>query len=332
MKDEPYGDGMRDLFPGETIYMKNHEIIKSAIVGLENVFWSNGKGRDVKTFDVNESLGELINSMSYVDSEGLVYDGLLPEFVCGFGSIYYNSPAANNHQVSCIRFRARLGRYLSPVPESIDHENIVVIPVPDSGRAAASGYANQYNYKLREGLIKAVKRRSYTIYDKETRDELAEIKYLVVPGAFHDGKKGKAVVFLDDSIVRGTTVYRLIVKAFEAGASKVFFKASSPPLKYFCPFGDDMRDKVDLIAIEKDMDEIYEEVFDLCSTKINKNYSKGIYSRPERDYVLSKINKKDVNIEYQKIDDLLDCFDSFFVNKKQRICLGCITGEFPYKP
>jgi glutamine phosphoribosylpyrophosphate amidotransferase len=326
MKNNPYSNGIGDLFPGEVIYLKGHDIKNSAFITLDNILWGGGKGKEVEVFDINDSFNDLINSLPYIDNNGLVYDGLLPEHICGFNFIYYNSPATSNHEVSDIRFRARAGRYLSGVEEDTD---VVAIPVPDSGRSAASGYANQYNYKLKEGLIKAVPKRSYTIYNEKLRDELADIKYLPVQGAFHDGVNGKVVVFLDDSIVRGTTIYRLIILAFENGASKVYFKASSPPLKYFCPFGDDMKEKKDLIAIDKTLDEIYEEVFSMCNSKIiKKNYTK----ESERDYMLSKINKEHINIEYQTIDNLINCFDSFFVNKKQRVCLGCMTGEFPYEP
>jgi len=331
MKNHPFSNGFRDLFAGEVIGLYDNEIVKSALIKLENLNWAGGSGTKVKCFDVkNDSLDELIELMPWIDDDGLIHDGSVEEYHCVFEDIYKKNPPALNHLVSTIRFRARLSRYLSPVPEDVCKEDVVVIPVPDSGRSAASGYSNQHGYKLKEGLIKRVKKRSYPESD-ENRGELASDKYEIVPGAFNDGKKGKTVVFLDDSIVRGTTIYRAIIMAFEAGASEVFFKSTSPPLKNFCPFSDGMDKESDFVAMGRDLNGIYEWVFDQCKTEINEKYKEGIYTKEKHDYMLSKINKECVNIEYMTIDNLIECYDSFFVDKKQRICAGCITGEFPFK-
>lgn len=330
MKDHPFSNGYRDLFAGEVIGLNNNQVAKSALIRQANINWAGGDGEEVNYLDVEGSLDELIESMPWIDDKGLIHDSPTKEHHCIFEDIYKKNPPALNHLVSTIRFRARLGRYLSRIPEKrID--DIVVMPVPDSGRSAASGYSNEYNYKLKEGLIKRVKKRSYLVAD-DNRDEIADDKYELVPGAFNDGKQGKIVVFLDDSIVRGTTIYRMIIKAFEAGAKKVFFKSTSPPLRHFCPYSDGMTKKSDFVAMNRDLDEIYEWVFNQCREDIKNKYEEGIYDKEKFNQILSNINKKKVNIEYMTINNLIDCYNSFFADQKQRICTGCMTGVLPFNP
>lgn len=331
MKGHPFSNGYRDLFSGELIGVRNNKIVSSVIMRVDNLKWAGGSGKETASLVVGEdSLDELIALMPWVDDKGLIHDGVVEEYHCIFEDIYKKNPPALNHLVSTIRFRARLGRYLSRIPGE-QEENVVVMPVPDSGRSAASGYSNEYNYKLKEGLIKRVKRRSYLVSD-ENRDEIADDKYEVVPGAFNNGKQGKTVVFLDDSIVRGTTIYRMIIKAFEAGAREVFFKSTSPPLRHFCPYSEGMTKKSDFVAMNRDLDEIYEWVFNQCREEIKNNYEEGVYNEEKFNQMLSKINKEKVNIEYMTIDNLIDCYNSFFADNKQRICTGCMTGVLPFEP
>ena len=330
MNGDPYGVGFRDLLPGEVIGLKDDKIVNSAIINPESLYWAGGSGVAVKQFSVgSDSLDGLIEQMSWIDDQGLIHDGSSNEFRCIFEDIYKKDPPASNHLVSTIRFRARLGRYLSPLPEGISLDDIVVMPVPDSGRSAASGYSNEYQYKMKEGFIKRVKKRSYLVSDAR-RSELADDKYAVVPGAFNNGKDGKVVVIIDDSIVRGTTIYRMIIKAFEAGARKVFFKSTAPPLRHFCPFSGGMDKKSDFVAMDRTLDEIYSWVFEQCLIELNDKHEQGIYSDEKFDYMLSKINKEFINIEYNTPESLINCYNSFFVDERQRICTGCINGEFPF--
>lgn len=281
-----------------------------------------------------ESIDKLIELMTISDGD-LISDNELETRYCIFEKIYYESPQSLSNQLSSIRFRARLGRYLSAVNYSSN--NIVVVPVPDSGRSAASGYAHKYGYKLKEGFIKKPKyqitndsvkilKRTFIAGENE-RGKLADDKYDPVPGVFSNGNGGKNAILIDDSIVRGTTISRLIIKAFEAGAKTVDFKSSAPPLRHFCYCGIDMKKKTDFIAFDKNLDEIHEEVFSLCRNLIDYNKNNGLYNEIESIKMLSKINKEFIKIEYMTLENLVMCADSFYLNKKKRWCLGCLDGD-----
>ncbi|HLE06262.1 MAG TPA: hypothetical protein VI790_02835 [Candidatus Nanoarchaeia archaeon] len=280
-----------------------------------------------------DCLDELISLIP--DMKGDLFDdGLLENHMCIFEKIYYESPNSSSNGVSSIRFRSRLGRYLSP--SNYNSNNVVVVPVPNSGRSAASGYAHKYGYKLKEGFIKKPK---HTKIDNEVkianrtfiageveRKKLADDMYDTVPGVFKNGNGGKHAILIDDSIVRGTTISRIIIKAFDAGAETVDFKSSAPPLKYPCYGGIDMKKKTDFIAMDKNLDEIYEEVFRLCCKTINEKKENGLYNEKEALRKLSKINHEHINIEYMTLENLVLCADSFYLNKKERWCLSCLNG------
>lgn len=264
-----------------------------------------------------DCLDDLINLMQR-EEEGLIIDGPLPYYHCIFEKIYFESIESDFN----IRFRNRLGRKLSLIPHP--REEVVVIAVPDSGRSAATGYADEYHYKLKEGFKKRHDKRTFIAYE-DIRQSLADAKYGVVPRAFKD----KHVVLIDDSIVRGTTVSRLIIKSFECGAKGLYFKSSAPPVRYPCYAGIDMKQKTDFLAAERSVEEIHEVVFESCNDIINKKHEIGIYNNVESDYMLSKINKKHIDIEYVSLTDLIDVADSFYKEVKQRWCTGCFNGSIP---
>jgi len=278
-------------------------------------------------------LDELIKLMPQINGEGLIDDGSLVTFYCIFEEIYFKKPACDCPSAN--RLRKALGAMLLPLPEGIPIEDVVVVPVPDSGKAAARGYAEQHDYTYDSGFTKWAD-RSFIKPPKE-REGVADWKY----EANHDVLKDKIVVIIDDSVVRGTTIKRLIIKAFEAKAKKVYFKSSAPPILFPCYAGIEMKKKTDFIAkarlpdgisyedidLKQMLEGIHKEVFEQCRDLIEELHSKGTYKNSQYSYMLSKINNEQVSIEYQTIENLLKVCNSFYSNNKvNRWCISCLNG------
>ena len=125
----------------------------------------------------------------------------------------------------------------------------IVIGVPDSGLDAALGYANESKIPYGVGFIKnRYIGRSFIQPNQNQRQDAVRIKLNVVK----ENIKGKRVIMIDDSIVRGTTCARIVSLLREAGAKEVHMRVSSPPFKYPCFFGTDVDSQENLIACRFD--------------------------------------------------------------------------------
>jgi len=137
--------------------------------------------------------------------------------------------------------RAELGRLLAKeYPVKAD----IVVPVPESGRHYATGYARESGIPLDEGIMKDKDERSFIQQTQESRDKVVEegLSYL------RSVINGKRVVLIDDSIVRGTNIRKLIKGLKGAGAREVHVRIGCPPLIAPCYLGIDMRSKKEFIA------------------------------------------------------------------------------------
>lgn len=171
--------------------------------------------------------------------------------LCVFEYIYFARPDSVIDGASVEHARMRAGAFLareSPVDADI------VIGVPDSGLDAALGYADESGIPYGIGFIKnRYIGRSFIQPSQNQREDAVRIKLNVIK----ENIKGKRVIMIDDSIVRGTTCARIVSLLREAGAKEVHMRVSSPPFKNPCYFGTDVDSQENLIACRYDsVDEI----------------------------------------------------------------------------
>lgn len=172
--------------------------------------------------------------------------------LCIFEHIYFSRPDSIVDGVSVHHARATAGACLAM--EHPVHAD-VVIGVPDSGLDAAIGYARQSGIPYGIGFIKnKYIGRTFIAPGQKVREDKVRIKLNVVSETI----KGKRVVMVDDSIVRGTTSARIVRLLREAGAAEVHVRSSAPPFLFPCYYGTDVDSQENLIAVNHTMDEIKE--------------------------------------------------------------------------
>lgn len=172
-----------------------------------------------------------------------------PSF-CVFEYIYFARPDSVINGASVHEARKRAGAFLA-----LEHpvQADVVIGVPDSGLDAALGYAQQSGIPYGIGLLKnKYIGRTFISPGQAQREDLVKIKLNPISETI----KGKRVVLIDDSIVRGTTSKRIVNLVREAGAKEVHFRVSAPPFMNPCYYGTDIDSRENLIACHHSIDEI----------------------------------------------------------------------------
>lgn len=176
--------------------------------------------------------------------------GKRPERICIFEYVYTARPDSVISGCSVQAARKRAGALLAKAhPVEAD----VVVGVPDSGLDAALGYANESGIPYSIGLIKnKYIGRTFIAPGQNNREDKVRIKLNPVSAAV----KGKRVVLVDDSIVRGTTCARIVNLLRTAGATEVHFRSSAPPFINPCYYGTDIESKENLIACHHSIDEI----------------------------------------------------------------------------
>lgn len=165
---------------------------------------------------------------------------------CVFEMIYFSRPDSLTFGKSVYTTRCDLGRQLA-VEQPADAD--LVVPVPDSGIAAAIGYANESGIPFEMGIIRSHYMRTFIQPDQRMRDLGVRLKLSPVRAIM----EGKRVVVVDDSLVRGTTSKKIIKMIRDAGASEVHFRVSSPPTISTCHYGVDLPYKDGLIATKMTM-------------------------------------------------------------------------------
>ncbi len=171
---------------------------------------------------------------------------------CVFEHVYFANPASNvfgqNVQISRERFGARLAR---EAPVEADY----VMPMPDSGRSAANGYANESGIPYREGIVpNRYVGRTFIKPTQEERSAAVRLKLNVISDIVRD----KKLIVVDDSIVRGTTTREKMIQLRQAGAREIHLRISCPPIKHPCFFGVDFADREQLIAHNRSVEDIRE--------------------------------------------------------------------------
>ncbi|MGB1699538.1 MAG: amidophosphoribosyltransferase, partial [Nannocystaceae bacterium] len=169
---------------------------------------------------------------------------------CVFEQVYFARPDSVLDDVSVYDARVRMGRQLAkerPV------EGDVVIPVPDSGVVAAMGYAKEAGIPFEMGLI-----RNHYVGRTfiEPKDSIRHFGVRLKLNAVPEVLRGKRVVVVDDSIVRGTTSRKIVKMIREAGAKEVHVRISSPPVTGPCFYGIDTPTRSELIASTHSVEEV----------------------------------------------------------------------------
>ena len=166
---------------------------------------------------------------------------------CIFEFVYFARPDSIIDGISVYKSRMRMGDRLAEKIQRLkpDHDIDVVIPIPDSSRTSAQQLAQKLGVKYREGFIKnRYIGRTFIMPGQAVREKSVRQKLNAIDLEFRD----KAVLLVDDSIVRGTTSQQIIDMAREAGARKVYFASAAPAVRYPNVYGIDMPVCDELVA------------------------------------------------------------------------------------
>ena len=175
--------------------------------------------------------------------------GTAPKRICIFEYIYFARPDSCIDGVSVHSARLRAGEILA---ESCPADADIVIGVPDSGLDAALGFSRKSGIPYGIGLIKnKYIGRTFISPGQSTRADKVMIKL----SALSETVRGKRIVLVDDSIVRGTTSRRIVKLLRDAGAREIHFRVSSPPFTDPCFYGTDIDSKENLIAVSHTAEE-----------------------------------------------------------------------------
>jgi amidophosphoribosyltransferase len=203
-------------------------------------------------FDREIARGELV----VVDESGIESRRAVPEAdgaLCIFEFFYLARPDTQLEGVEVHGARVRMGERLA---QEAPVEADLVLPIPDSGTPASIGFARATGIPFSEGLIKnRYVGRTFIQPDQELRQQGIRLKFNPLAEV-----AGKRVVVVDDSIVRGNTTRQIVTMLFDAGATEVHVRVSSPPIVGPCFYGIDLADESELIAARRSVEEVREHI------------------------------------------------------------------------
>lgn len=214
---------------------------------------------------------------------------------CVFEYIYFSRPDSFANGRSMYMVRKELGKQLAvEQPATAD----IIVAVPDSGVPAAMGYAEQLDIPLEMGFLRShYVGRTFIEPEQSIRNFGVKLKL----SAIKDVIKGKKVVIVDDSIVRGTTSRKIVKMIRDAGAREIHVRVCSPPMKFSCYYGIDTPNKGELIANSLNVDEI-------------------------RKYITSDslgyLSKEGIDIAIQ------NCTSYRKTEKPEGYCYACFNGDY----
>ncbi len=217
---------------------------KQVFFGLGYEYW-----RDLRA-------GEFV----FVDREQNIKSFPLTEMTsrpCMFEWIYFAGAETEWHGRPVYEVRLRLGEILAAEAlKKMHRDNIdidIIAPVPDTSRAAALRLAEVLEKPYREVLIKnRYVQRSFIVNEPEVRKAMVNLKLLPVESEI----RGKKILLVDDSIVRGTTSARIVQLLRESGAAKVYLASTCPPIRHPCFYGIDFPDGESLVAFDKSEEQV----------------------------------------------------------------------------
>ncbi len=199
----------------------------------------------------------------FIDNDGKLYNQQCAENPtlnpCAFEFVYLARPDSVIDGASVYATRLRMGEHLAEKirKQFADGDIDVVMPIPDSSRPAAMELALKLNLNYREGFIKnRYIGRTFIMPGQGVRKKSVRQKLNAIGSEF----KGKSVLLVDDSIVRGTTSREIVQMARDSGAKRVIFASAAPPVKYPNVYGIDMPTRSELIAYGRTEEEVCREI------------------------------------------------------------------------
>jgi len=191
-----------------------------------------------------------------INKNGLKSDFLKTRKIshCIFEFIYFSRPDSKIFGESVYIARKKLGEKLA---EEFPFKGDIVIPIPDSGNISALGFANKKNLPFEMGIVRNHYVGRTFIQPFQSSRELG-VKIKLNP--IKEVLKGKKIIVIEDSIVRGTTSKTRIKNLREAGAKKIYMGVTCPPIKFPCFYGIDFPGKKELIASTKEVEEIRKSI------------------------------------------------------------------------
>ena len=223
-----------------------------------------------------------------------------PHAHCAFEYTYFAHPSSVMEGVNVYAARKRIGHFLAKKYPITDAD--VVIPVPDSARPAALGYAQQLGVPFEEGLLKDIYKKKGLMrsFIEPYQEDRVEINKGIVP--ILDVIEGKNVVIVDDSIVRGTSSASIIKTLRSARAKKINMLVTYPPIRYPCYAGIDFPSQNELLAYQQ---------------------SNGDISKTDLEAKVSRVIGADF-VAYNNTSNLADAIGL----PKEELCFTCTTGDY----
>ena len=223
-----------------------------------------------------------------------------PHAHCAFEYTYFAHPSSVMEGVNVYAARKRIGHFLAKKFPITDAE--VVIPVPDSARPAALGYAQQLGVPFEEGLLKDIYKKKGLMrsFIEPHQEDRVEINKGIIP--IRDVIEGKNVVIVDDSIVRGTSSASIIKTLRSARAKKITMLVTYPPIRYPCYAGIDFPSQNELLAYQQ---------------------SNGDISKTDLEAKVSRVIGADF-VVYNNTSNLADAIGL----PKEELCFTCTTGDY----
>jgi amidophosphoribosyltransferase len=229
--------------------------------GVEYMVASESVAVDTLDFELVRDVapGECV----FIDKSGNFYSQQCAEnpslTPCIFEYVYFARPDSMMDGISVHKSRMRMGTMLAEKirREFPEHDIDVVIPIPDTSRSAALQLSYDLDVVYREGFIKnRYIGRTFIMPGQTMRKKSVRQKLNAIDLEF----KGKNVLLVDDSIVRGTTSQQIVQMARDAGANKVYLASAAPPVRYPNVYGIDMPSADEFVAHNRSIEQIAEEL------------------------------------------------------------------------
>lgn len=237
--------------------------------------------------------------------------------ICTFLWIYYGYPSSSYEGTSVEAMRVECGKHMA---RRDNVEADIVAGVPDSGTAHAIGYANESGIPFSRPFIKYTPTwpRSFMPTMQSKRNLIAKMKLIPV----HDLIKGKKLLLIDDSIVRGTQLRETTEFLYESGAKEVHIRPACPPLVYGCKFLNFSRSTSEMDLITRRVIAQLEGTEDVADDVLKR------YTNPdskEYENMVEEIRKQlnFTSLRFNRLDDMLDSVD---IDNSQ-LCTYCWNGE-----
>ena len=221
--------------------------------------------------------GELV----LIDEDGIRSAHAMPQAgagaLCLFEFIYLARPDTRLAGIEVHSARVRMGERLA---EEAPVEADLVMPAPDSGTPAAIGFSRASGIPFSEGLIKnRYVGRTFIEPDQGLREQGIRLKFNPLAEV-----AGKRLVLVDDSIVRGNTMRKIVAVLFEAGAQQVHVRISSPPIVSPCFYGIDFADEEQLVASSRTVEQVREQIGATTLAYLSLDGAQAATTRPENEF------------------------------------------------